>query len=288
MQKNTAPACENLRNADPCLWYVGYATAPNAQLSGKLQKGIAVLWHTQRRAKILAILRESANARTAAIAEELGVSRETIRRDLLAMQDEGLLARVHGGAITADQDSEADFQKRKTLNWAEKSEIGRKALQLVEPGMTVFVDAGTTTMAFARALRDGPDVQVITNSVDVAQTLRRHSILVGGTILSDVPATFGELTLAEIGRFMADLAILSPTAVHPKHGVMYYELHEAEVARAMGAKTSKVAILADSSKLDRTSRVLMSEVGNIDWLVTDAKADPGVRQALADLIPAVL
>lgn len=246
------------------------------------------MWHTQRRAKILSILRETENARTAAIAAELGVSRETIRRDLLAMQEEGLLARVHGGAITAVQDSEADFQKRKTLNWAEKSEIGRKALQLVEPGMIVFVDAGTTTMAFARALREGPDIQVITNSVDVAQILRRRSILLGGTVLSDVPATFGELTLAEIGRFMADLAILSPTSIHPRHGVMYFELHEAEVARAMSAKTSQVAILADSSKLNRTSRVLMCEAGGIDCVVTDGKADPGVRHALADVIPTVL
>ncbi len=266
-----------------CWW------APNARPEKRhFGKEFGKLWHTQRRARILAILRDTENARTATIADELGVSRETIRRDLLAMEGEGLLERVHGGAVTAVPGSEETFARRTSLHAAEKNEIARKAVGLLRPGMIVFVDAGTTTMAFARALRDGPEVKVITNSVDIAQTLRGRSLLLGGNLTSDVPATFGELTLSEIGRFIADMAILSPTAIHPRHGVMYYELHESEVARAMCEKSSRVAILADGSKLNRTSRVAMRDAGAVDWLITDGAADRAAIGALVDACGKIL
>lgn len=246
------------------------------------------MWHTQRRARILSILREAENARTASIAAELGVSRETIRRDLLAMEEEGLLERVHGGAVTATMQSEETFQTRKTLNWAEKHEIGRKAVSLLAPGMIVFVDVGTTTLAFAKALRDGPDIQVVTNSIDIAQLLKPKCILLGGRVTSDVPGTFGELTFSEIGRFMADIAILSPTAVHPRQGVMYYELQEAEIARAMRANARQAAILADGSKLGKTSRVVMDDLERIDHLVVDSKVSDAQRAQFVGLVPHIL
>lgn len=193
------------------------------------------------------------------------------------MESEGLLDRVHGGAITTEEVSEASFQKRRRLNWSEKQEIGRKTLELLSPGMVVFLDAGTTTLAFAELLQAGPKVRVITNSLSAVEILGADALLLGGRVLSDVPACFGELTLSQIDRFMADLAIISPTAIHPENGVMYYELHESEIARAMCARSGKTVVLADSSKLCTTSRVVMDDVAAVDTIVTSDNASPDLR-----------
>lgn len=237
----------------------------------------AVLWHSQRRKKILSILQSGANARTAEIARALGVSRETVRRDLMALESEGLLDRVHGGAVVNEHQSEAKFEKRRRLNWSEKQEIARKAAGLLSPGMIVFVDAGTTTLALAEQLRNRPDITVITNSLSVAEVLGTEALLLGGRILSDVPACFGELTLSQIERFRADLAVISPTAVHPETGVMYYELHESEVARAMCERAREAIVLADSSKLGVTSRVVMAGLSSVHRLISDDGLDTSLR-----------
>jgi DeoR/GlpR family transcriptional regulator of sugar metabolism len=234
----------------------------------------ADLWHEERRSRIVALLRDGARASTSAIAGELGVSRETVRRDLLTLEAEGLLQRVHGGAIAPRDAAEAPFDRRRRQRWREKLAIGRAAARLVETGMIVFVDAGTTTLAFAEALAGRRDLRVVTNSIGVAQRLSDRAILLGGAVTTDVPATFGELTLGEIGRFMADLAFISPVAVHAEDGAMNYALHEAEVARAMIRRSRALVVLADRSKLDLRSRVTVCKPGEIDVLVTDGEAPP--------------
>lgn len=227
------------------------------------------MWHQERRSRIVELLRTGARASTAKLARELGVSRETVRRDLLSMESEGLLQRVHGGAVGADTPrEEAPFERRKRQRWRDKLEIGRLAVELIEPGMVVFVDAGTTTLAFAEALAGVPRIEVVTNSVGVAERLGERAILLGGRISTDVPATFGELTLSEIDRFMADFAFISPVSVHPDGGVMNYALNEAEIARAMLRRSERLVVLADQSKLGATSRVKVCDLADVDWVVT--------------------
>ncbi len=221
----------------------------------------------------MALLRNGAQVSTATIAETLGVSRETVRRDFLTLEAEGVLKRVHGGVVSCEVPSEAPFERRRRLHWREKLAIGRTAARLIEPGMIVFVDAGTTTLAFAEALDAIADLRVVTNAVGVAERLRGRALLLGGEINTDVPATFGELTLANIERFMADMAFISPVAVHPVAGAMNYALNEAEVARAMIRRSRKTVVLADHSKLGQTSRVSVCEVSEIDTLVCDRPAD---------------
>jgi DeoR family transcriptional regulator, fructose operon transcriptional repressor len=254
----------------------------------KLCKEFGILWHSQRRSRILSILKTEANARTSEIARELGVSRETVRRDLKSLESEGLLDRVHGGAVIPEHVSEASFDKRRRLNWNEKVQIGRKALNLLSPGMSIFLDAGTTTLAFAEQLRNGPEVTIITNSLSAAEILGQDALLLGGRILSDVPACFGELTLSQIDRFRADIAIISPTAVQVESGVMYYELHESEVARAMANRARQTFVLADSSKISATSRVIMAELSSIDRLITCDRLEADVQRQFGQHLRNVL
>ena len=227
------------------------------------------MWHQERRSRIAEALRTGARASTATLARQLGVSRETVRRDLLSMEADGLLQRVHGGAVGSDVPSEeAPFERRKRARWREKLEIGRVASSLIQPGMVVFVDAGTTTLAFAETLAGIDHVEVVTNSLDIAKRLGERAVLLSGRVSTDVPASFGELTLSGIDRFLADFAFISPVGVHPRNGVMSYALNEAEVARAMLRRAERLVVLADASKLGAVSRVKVCDLGDIDFLVT--------------------
>lgn len=248
----------------------------------------AELLKEERKSRILSILRDRVSARTIDIAAELGTSRETVRRDLLTLHAEGRLEKIHGGATVDLQSTEKPFQVRMGRNWAEKLEIGRRAVDLLPPGSAVFLDAGSTTAAFAEVLRDrATNIKVFTNLQPAAQILGRKAFFLGGTYNDDVPATFGELTLANIGQFNADFAIVSPTAIHQTQGLMYYELHECEIARAMIKNARKTLVLADANKLDATSRVRLAEIDCIDILVTNSEAEPKLLDMFRERISEV-
>lgn len=249
-----------------------------------VRKWCAILWSRNRRARILELVEDGSGATTATIAQALKVSRETVRRDLLALEAEGLINRVHGGAISPNSNqhgvAEAPFERRRRLHWREKLAVGVAAAKLVNPDSIVFVDAGTTTLAFAEALADKADLTVVTNSIGIAERLRQGAILLGGEIKSDVPATFGDLTLSQLERFMADVAFISPVAVHATAGAMNHALHEAEVASAMIRRSKRTIVLADHSKIGRLSRVSVCGVDQIDVLVTDRAVELPVGEVV--------
>jgi DeoR/GlpR family transcriptional regulator of sugar metabolism len=231
------------------------------------------LWHQDRRSRIVNLVRDGARATTSTLARELGVSRETVRRDLLSLETEGLLQRVHGGAVSFEPENEAPFERRRRHRWGEKLAIGRAAARMIEDGQIVFVDAGTTTLAFAEALADRPRVKVVTNSIGVAQRLGAQAVLLGGEISSDVPATFGELTLAGIERFQTDIAFIAPVAIDAALGAMNFALQEAEIARAMLRRAGRTVLLADHSKLGTLSRVSICGLDQVEAIVTDKAPD---------------
>ena len=201
----------------------------------------------------------------------MGVSRETVRRDLLDLEEIGKVARVHGGAVLPQARTEDPFRERLTTQNRAKSEIAKKAVELIQPGQTLMVDAGSTTAIFAKELAKVPGISVITNSLDIAITLQAADIdilLLGGRI----PASVGELTLSEIRRFQVDLCFSAPVALHPKKGAFFYDLQEAEISIAMGAQAQRSIILADHTKLGATSRVQSWDVDAIDTLVTSKTA----------------
>lgn len=243
------------------------------------------MWLQTRHRMILSLLASRQQVTTDTLADELDVSRETIRRDLVALEMEGHVKRVHGGAVLPQPLPEEPFQERMALHRAEKAAIAKLAASLIEPGQCVLVDAGTTTSVFARELAKVPDISVITNSFDIAATLHRADsdvevLLLGGRIHSDVPGTYGELTLSEIARFQADVTVLSPVALDPEKGAGSYDLHEAEVARAMIAQGAKLMMLADHSKLGVSSRVQYCTCQQIDTLVTSAGAPKAALEGL--------
>ncbi|VDC20179.1 DeoR/GlpR family DNA-binding transcription regulator [Pseudogemmobacter humi] len=233
------------------------------------------MWSHERQAKILGLLTARQKVSTSQLALEFDVSRETIRRDLLEMEERALLTRVHGGAMLSDHviEPEPAFEKRRGHNAEQKSAIGRMALTLIPEGSTCFIDTGTTTIAFARELMARGNIRVITNSLEIARIMAGGKdcdvLLLGGRPHRDVPATYGEMTLSQIDRFLADFAVISPVGLHVDRGVTDYELHEAEVARAMMRRAQSCVVLCHSDKIGVESRVSICRLDEVDHLVTD-------------------
>ena len=231
-----------------------------------------------RREYIVGLAKKGKELSIEEIASHFGVSRETVRRDVMALEATGELRRVHGGVVATAPEPEAPIGERIKVRLAEKRSIARAAARLLRPGQTLFLDAGSTVSALAEELASLSGLTVITNSFDVAMKLvatdaRRHEvILLGGRPVADIGATYGEQTVAEIHRHHADVALLSPVSLHAVHGATSYEHREAEVARAMVACSKRRVMLADHGKLGQASRVGWCAVNDIDQIVTDGRA----------------
>lgn len=233
------------------------------------------MWAKERHQRILAMLATNRQVSANDLAGMLSVSRETVRRDLMDLEEAGQVNRVHGGAVLPEPRSEEPFRQRVSTQIRAKREIARKAAGLIQPGQTIMVDAGTTTAIFGQELAKLTGVSVITNSLDIAMTLQgagKEVLMLGGRMATDVPATVGELTLSEIRRFRADLCFCAPVAVHPTKGAFFYDLQEAEIAMAMLAQSRESIILADHKKLGETSRVQSWEINEVGTLVTNRGA----------------
>ncbi|RMX04770.1 DeoR/GlpR transcriptional regulator [Corticibacter populi] len=231
--------------------------------------------------RIRALLSTFNQVSTERIAQDLGVSRETVRRDILELEGQGALRRVHGGVVATEPQPELPLAVRQSVHAREKRAIARAAVQLVQPGQTLFLDTGSTTMLLAEELSTMSGLTIITNGLHVAQKLaaadtQRQSgnevILLGGMVQPSLAATYGDHTVAEIHRYCADVALLSPVGLSSVNGATSFEHREAAVARAMGERARRLIILADSSKLGQSSRVVYAEPQAIDVIVTDAGA----------------
>mgnify|MGYP001952126483 FL=1 len=235
------------------------------------------MWQEERYQRIRALLSSLQQVSTDRIVGELGVSRETVRRDLLELEAMGELRRVHGGAVPVH--SEPPITERVHTRVKYKRAIARAAAGLVSSGQTLFLDAGSTTSVLADELAKLTGLTIITNSFDVALKVgaagngANELIMLGGSVSGPVCATAGDITIAEIHRYRADLALLSPVGVDAECGATSYDLREAEVARAMAANTKQRVLLADFSKIGLCSRVSYCEVGRIDHLVTNTNAE---------------
>ncbi len=237
----------------------------------------------ERLERIRTLLGTFQHLSTKHIAADLGVSRETVRRDVLKLEELGYLKRVFGGVSSLEVKEEAPIETRTQVNQKEKQKIARAAVNLVTPGQTVFIDAGSTVTAFADELAKLAGLTIITNSFEVAirlsgsngyKTSDRHEVIVlGGCPNVSLKATFGASTVGQIYQYKADFAFLSPVGLSYRDGATSYERPEAEVARAMCSQSRKIVLLADHSKLGQTSRVQFCDVSRIDTLITDIKSE---------------
>jgi len=252
------------------------------------------MWVAERHRLILELLGAHQGMTTEKFADMLGVSRETVRRDLIELEKAGQLARVHGGAVaTSSEQPEPAYVERTRLRREQKREIAALAADLPQPGDACLLDAGSTTLALANALAQRQGLTVITNSLEAARVLSArggHDVrLLGGRLDQDVPATYGDEAIAEVSRLHVEWAFVSPVGFSVDSGVMDYVWHEAAMARAMLSRAARRVLLADSSKLGQTSRIQVCPASDVDVLVTDSGAAPGVLDAIRQAgVPMIL
>ncbi len=236
------------------------------------------------------LVREQARVSVDALAEVLGASRETIRRDLTDLAERGRVRKIHGGATLAEprlieQDIEGPFQARLSENAEAKRAIARRAIGLFEPGDTMFVDTGTTTLLFAEELAQAAGLTVITNSVAIAALAARGSsntvFLIGGEYRADGTENLGALAIEQIARFHVIHAVLAVGSVE-RVGIFDFDLREADVARAMIAQARSVTVLGDASKFERGGLIKVAPLSGIDRIVTEKAPSGAVSAALRD------
>lgn len=237
----------------------------------------------QRQQHILDALRRDGQVIAKALSESLGMSEDTIRRDLRELATQGRLQRVHGGALPVAP-AEADFAGRQRLAPQEKVAIGRAAAAMVQPGQVVFVDGGTTAVQLARHLPPTLRATVVTHSPSVAVELVAHPgvevVLIGGRLFKHSVVAVGAAAVEAIARIHADLYFMGVTGVHAQAGLSTADMEEAAVKRALMAAAGDTVVMASSEKLGAASPYVIAP---LDAAATVLVAPEAPQAALASL-----
>lgn len=233
------------------------------------------------------MVRKEGEATVETLAQRFDVSPETIRRDLGLLADLGRVDKIHGGARRPRLFHEPNHGLRETTSAAAKTAIGRRLIDAVSPGETVFIDTGSTTLAAAETLAAIADLTIITNSCRLAERMAKAGskaeiILLGGVFSADNAQTTGAFAMEQCQAFRADRAILTVAALDPVFGAMDANLDEAQIARAMIRNARSLTILADATKFDRQAAHSVCAIADIDLIITQGPLDQAVQQALTD------
>ncbi len=244
----------------------------------------------ERRDRLAALAIERGFVRVVDASAELGVSEVTVRSDLSALEADGVLSRVHGGAMPRSIPAEASFEQALSRDAGVKKAIGTAAAALVESGMSVLLDVGTTSLAVAEALvarGDLRDVIVITNGLSIALALEKGMpalsvVVTGGTLRPLQHSLVNPGVTTALDDLHADLAFIGCNGVDTSAGVTNINLPEAEVKRQMLASASRSVIVADAGKLGQRHLGRIGRVDQFSLLITAGRVEQRALDALAD------
>lgn len=239
----------------------------------------------ERRARIAALVRQRGSARVQELADLFQVSPVTIRTDLAQLERNGVLVRDRGGAVAAQPTSAlVAFDQRASLHQDVKRRIGQAAAQLVAPGDTILMDAGTTVVEMVRHMQHAAPLTVVTNALNVALELRAlrdaRVMLLGGTVNYETFGTLGPLAEQNLEGMVVPKLFLAAETVDSVAGVTDSTLEIAQVKRAMVRAARQVILLADSSKWGRTGFIKVVPLAALHTVVSDAGLPEAARQAI--------
>lgn len=208
------------------------------------------------------------------LAERLGVTLQTVRRDVQRLAEEGLLTRFHGGVQMPTSTIEnIAHQQRESLNAAGKARIARTVAAAVPNDCSLILNIGTTTEAIARALMQHTGLRIITNNLNVASILsanpRFEVIVVGGVVRSRDRGIVGEAAMHFIRQFKVDIAIIGISGIEPDGTLRDYDFREVKVSQTIIAHAREVWLAADISKFNRPAMVEVAKLSQINRLFTD-------------------
>lgn len=226
----------------------------------------------QRKDHLREILRRDGRVVAKDVALDLEVSEDSIRRDLRELAEAGELVRVYGGALPIPA-ADRPVDQRSSLATASKERVASRAVSLIEPGSTIVLDAGTTTLAMARMLPHRADLTVITPSPAVALATAEHSaariVMIGGELARFSMVASGPLAMEAVQHLAADLFFLGVTGVDPVRGLTTGNLDDAVTKRAIAARCTKTFALGSEEKIGATSRFPVLGLDAVAGVIVD-------------------
>ncbi len=243
------------------------------------------LFQTERQHEIATSAHERGRVEVAELADRFQVTTETIRRDLSDLQSQGIVRRVHGGAVPWEVTGfEPLVSVRKDLHDSEKRRLAFAAIRELPTSGTVIIDSGSTLSRFAEAIPADCNLRIITNSLPTAHILADHDavdiIVIGGKVRKNTLAMVDAEAIAAVEPLTVDMLFISSDAVSPDVGLTTPYREEAALKRAMIRSARRVVALVDHSKFSVDQTVRFAKWSDIDVLVTNREVDPAVITAI--------
>ena len=239
-----------------------------------------------RRSKILAQLRAEGKVSVSRLAADLGATPATIRNDLTALERDGYLVRMQGGAVASSRLQNDITETAEDAYLSQKQAIASVVAGMISDGETLFFNSGTTTLHIARALRGKRHLNIVTNSLAIAMELGNiatfNVLLLGGEINASYSFTYGGDTQEQLSKYRADWAILSVDGVSATGGVTTYHPEESILDRLMMSNSVKRLIAATDNKIGRAGFSRVCDCDRELFLVTAGDCDQEALQALRE------
>jgi DeoR/GlpR family transcriptional regulator of sugar metabolism len=247
-----------------------------------------MLAHT-RQAEILFAVNKQGAAKVRELADLLAVSEMTVRRDIDALAEQGLLDKVHGGAtsLTSSSSTEPTFSSKSLRESTTKDMIARQALQYVEPGMAIALSGGTTTYALARLLIDVPGITVVTNSIPAAETLHTlgrndQTIVLTGGMRTNSDALVGSVVVKAMSSLHVDVLFMGVYGMSKDAGFTTPNLIEAETNQALIRSTRSLVVLADHTKWNTVGLSTIVPLAQASVIISDSKLPIDARESIRE------
>lgn len=238
----------------------------------------------ERQKQICALLEKERLLRAADLTLHFGVSMETIRRDLCTLERQGMLHRIHGGAMPVrEKKAVSDFTTRLQLQNRQKQEIARLAMEQISEWDVIALDSGTTTLEMAKLLPNCFEhLTILTNSIPILELLTGYPkfqvVIPGGQMAHQERAICGEGACEQIRSFHVDKAFLAPYSVSLEAGFTEYNLDIIRVQQAYLAIADRVMMLADSTKFETTALSRVCGIEDAGMILTDSGLEPELYQ----------
>ncbi|TEW44558.1 DeoR/GlpR family DNA-binding transcription regulator [Psychromonas algicola] len=231
----------------------------------------------ERHSRILDLLSQFGRVYATELSLQLGVSEDTVRRDLKVLDEQKKLRRVHGGALPLQHENKEYRQRHEEIDPL-KERVALAAIPLIEEGQTILIDSGTTCLQLAMNLPTHFNFTVVTPSPLVATKLIHHNnielILLGGKIFKPSVMALGATTNAMLRKIHFDTCFLGVCALHPSQGLSINHIDEAETLATIIEQSEQVVTLASYLKLGKMSTHKVCGANKIDYLITDSSSDP--------------